>query len=485
MYVQEYDDKCSQPNTRRVYLSYLDSVRYFKPDITSYRGDALRTYVYHDMLIGYLDYIKRLGYCNTYIWVCPPQEGDDYILYCHPSKQKVPKQEGLRKWYVRMLQSAKEENIVTSVTNVHETFLKIEDGRAVHSPTTIPYFEGDYWVGEAENILAEIVDGKAPKTKTGKVSSKAIRKNPLDPSGEPDVSNKLMAKLSDALYNWRDDFLLVHLRNFCSSCSRYLSDEPRYESLEGDDYGVCQTCFNNLPPERQDELLPEDQPLLPEVKDPDEEMECEIFDTRESFLSLCQGAHYQFDTLRRAKHSSMMVLYHLHNPTAPSFVCTCNVCQENIEQGRGYRCNTCSDFDICERCYQAKGHQHEVIPHSKLASGDVSERRRNEQRKIQQLNAILFHVARCPPNSGCEIPQCKKIKALFQHSKTCELRKTKEGCRSCNSLSMMIHVHMKFCQDDNCPIMQCRKYKEVRRRQMSVKEDRRRQAYAQYRSQQT
>ena len=44
----------------------------------------------------------------------------------------------------------------------------------------------------------------------------------------------------------------------------------------------------------------------------------------QAFLSLCQGNHYQFDTIRRAKHSSAMVLYHLHNPDAPAFASTCN-----------------------------------------------------------------------------------------------------------------------------------------------------------------
>jgi E1A/CREB-binding protein len=63
-----------------------------------------------------------------------------------------------------------------------------------------------------------------------------------------------------------------------------------------------------------------------DTRDKDEIVESEFFDTRQAFLSLCQGNHYQYDTLRRAKHSSMMVLYHLHNPTAPAFVTTCNIC---------------------------------------------------------------------------------------------------------------------------------------------------------------
>ena len=71
--------------------------------------------------------------------------------------------------------------------------------------------------------------------------------------------------------------------------------------------------------------------VLADTKDKDEIVESEFFDTRQAFLSFCQGNHYQYDTLPRAKHSSMMVLYHLHNPTAPAFVTTCNTCHHDIE----------------------------------------------------------------------------------------------------------------------------------------------------------
>merc|ERR1711935_662208 len=66
------------------------------------------------------------------------------------------------------------------------------------------------------------------------------------------------------------------------------------------------------------------------IDDDLEEMDCEFLNNRQAFLNLCQGNHYQYDQLRRAKHSSMMVLWHLHNRDAPKFVQQCTTCSREI-----------------------------------------------------------------------------------------------------------------------------------------------------------
>ena len=54
LHVQEYGSDCLGPNTRRVYISYLDSIHFFHPR-------HLRTLVYHEILIGYLQFCKNNG----------------------------------------------------------------------------------------------------------------------------------------------------------------------------------------------------------------------------------------------------------------------------------------------------------------------------------------------------------------------------------------------------------------------------------------
>jgi hypothetical protein len=71
--LQEYDSSCPEPNRNTCYLSYLDSVKYFRPEArTALNDSALRSMVYHEVLLGYMDHAKRLGMNALYIWSCPP-----------------------------------------------------------------------------------------------------------------------------------------------------------------------------------------------------------------------------------------------------------------------------------------------------------------------------------------------------------------------------------------------------------------------------
>ena len=89
-----------------------------------------------------------------------------------------------------------------------------------------------------------------------------------------------------------------------------------------------------------------------ETLDPDDHMASEIFDGRQQFLNYCQKNSTQFDQLRRAKHTTMMVLFQMHNPNAATFVPDCGSCYNQITHGIRYRCMNCPDFSLCQDCYK-------------------------------------------------------------------------------------------------------------------------------------
>ncbi|XP_054780565.1 LOW QUALITY PROTEIN: histone acetyltransferase HAC1-like [Prosopis cineraria] len=499
MYVQEFGSECQFPNQRRVYLSYLDSVKYFRPEVKAVTGEALRTFVYHEILIGYLEYCKKRGFTSCYIWACPPLKGEDYILYCHPEIQKTPKSDKLREWYLSMLRKASKENIVVDLTNLYDHFfVSTGECRAKVTAARLPYFDGDYWPGAAEDLIYQLnqeEDGRKLNKKG--TTKKTITKRALKASGQSDLSGNaskdllLMHKLGETISPMKEDFIMVHLQHACSHCCILMVSGNRWVCNQCKNFQICDKCYEVELKREERERHPinhrekhalygiEISDVPADTKDKDEILESEFFDTRQAFLSLCQGNHYQYDTLRRAKHSSMMVLYHLHNPTAPAFVTTCNICHLDIETGQGWRCEVCPDYDVCNACYQKDGgvdHPHKLTNHPSVADRDAQNKEARQLRVLQlrKMLDLLVHASQCR-SAHCQYPNCRKVKGLFRHGMQCKTRAS-GGCVLCKKMWYLLQLHARACKESECHVPRCRDLKEHLRRLQQQSDSRRRAA---------
>ena len=228
--------------------------------------------------------------------------------------------------------------------------------------------------------------------------------------------------------------------------------------------------------------------------DIDETSEAEhtYFNTRQDVLQLCQGNHYQFDQLRRAKHTSMMILYHLHNPDAPKFVPSCTLCTKDILSGYRHHCETC-EIDICHQCFTTKGAPSSLHPHPlravSVANGQPAQQLTEEQRKereksIQMHLHLLNHASSC--NSQCKSKNCARMREFLRHGQTCK-NGTKGGCPLCKKIYNLLTLHARSCKNDNCKVAKCNEIREQMRKmeqRQQAMDDRRRammnQTYGQH-----
>ncbi|KAK9091163.1 hypothetical protein Sjap_024340 [Stephania japonica] len=181
MFAQEYGPECDYPNKDTVYISYIDSVKYLRPQIKTVRGEALRTFVFHELLIGYLDYCKRQGLAKCHIWVCPPKKKDDYIFYCHPNDQNIPTTEKLQNWYQFMIEKAIKGNIVVAFSYLYEHFYGPHSEDKV-TAANLPYFEGGYF----PNITDIVINSVKKLEERGERKAFTSRKRKKSSSSRPD-----------------------------------------------------------------------------------------------------------------------------------------------------------------------------------------------------------------------------------------------------------------------------------------------------------
>jgi E1A/CREB-binding protein len=54
--------------------------------------------VYHEVIVAYLAWVRARGFERAHLWACPPQRGNNFIFWCHPTHQRTPNKERLLLW---------------------------------------------------------------------------------------------------------------------------------------------------------------------------------------------------------------------------------------------------------------------------------------------------------------------------------------------------------------------------------------------------
>lgn len=254
MYVQEYDHQCSLVFNRN--RVYLAYI----DSLIYMRPRRIRTALYQEILLSYFAFCKERGYMWIHIWACPTTRGGDFIYWCHPTSQKNPAKERLQKWYLQMVERGQQVGVIASCDDLYGTEFETLEETLRNEVKLPPLFDGDFWPAQVELLL------KYPG-KRGRGSSAS-----LEVQMHRDT---IRSRVVDSVQACRDSLFVISLVR------------KRVE----------------------DSYL--DQVEIPDIS-------CTFLDYRTDMLRNSEQAHYQFDTFRRAKYSTMMLMYEVHK---------CQVCR--------------------------------------------------------------------------------------------------------------------------------------------------------------
>ncbi|GMF14594.1 unnamed protein product [Phytophthora lilii] len=432
IFAQEFGDDCElEANRRAVYIAYLDSVRYLEPA-------SARTAAYHLILLAYFDYVRCHGFSRVHIWSCPPQKRISYVFWCRPAFQKTPSAEHLRRWYNKLLTKAKEYGIVKGWSTLYDRYfsdtvcgtspsddskpsasfvsVKEENGVGVSTRgTTVqsvnpdelvwpahqlpPIFDGDIIPSELERILGRIMSRNEKQKRAsenkklyarGKNSSVACAGGKFSFGGVvtrikeevPTVSTtvsqslqvdvkvrEVFSKCQFAVQRLKYDLLVVDLE---------VIDDDKADESEGAGFAGERRTKGCHP----ETLVPSWYGQVPR-----------FFGSRFMFHQLCSFAGYQFDSLRRAKHSTMMMLHHYFNEQVVQLNVFCRECSLLITRADFWSCQSCDRYALCDTCYRRLGNEH---PHQ-LTFGPTVLRVPPRIQQLSQLPAPPVQQQSQPP----------------------------------------------------------------------------------------
>ncbi|KAA0201175.1 CREB-binding protein [Fasciolopsis buskii] len=209
---------------------------------------------------------------------------------------------------------------------------------------------------------------------------------------------------------------------------------------------------------------------LPPIKDPDPLVNSDLMECRGAFLEQAREKHLEFSTIRRAKYSTLVMLYELHNENRQPLMYTCNVCSAQLETP--WHCKHCIEYDLCPRCYEREKHPHPMVQiglglNDGAKGQDVDNESATVQEsgrdKLSRLVKALGHGCSCR-DANCRVYACKTMKFNVQHFRV-HAASSCNQCSICQSLSILCYYHSKTCHEVKCPVPLCPKLKAKMKQQ--------------------
>ncbi|OTF78373.1 hypothetical protein BLA29_000387 [Euroglyphus maynei] len=443
-------------------------------------------------------------------------KGDDYIFHCHPPEQKIPKPKRLQEWYKKML----DKGIIERIVLDYKDILKQATEDNLKNASELPYFEGDFWPNVLEDSIKEIEmeHQKQQQLMDSNKSDPSGNDKTMDDDSIVEMIDSVEQKDGDGKMSKESDNSKQHKKNSANKKSNKkqnnrknnvlsrlksgpMANQPQTQlsPIQQFDAELTSKIFATM--EKHKEVFfvvrlhsTQSAASLPPVNDPDNLINCDLMDGRDAFLTLARDKHYEFSSLRRAKFSSLAMLYELHNCNNERFLYTCNNCKRSLVETR-YHCSHCDDFDLCVLCYEKDGHQHRMdkiefgdlmssvdgdvsnaanalnsnaggdgdgnndpsVPGSNVGTSQSETRRQSIQRCIESLS----HACQCR-DANCRRPTCLKMKRVVQHAKSCKRKNVANHCQICKQLIALCCYHAKHCQEpgNKCLVPYCQNFKQ-------------------------
>uniref|UniRef100_A0A915EGW6 histone acetyltransferase n=1 Tax=Ditylenchus dipsaci TaxID=166011 RepID=A0A915EGW6_9BILA len=383
LHVQEYGSSSVPPNMRRVYIAYLDSVHFFQPR-------EMRTDVYHEILLGYLDYVKNLGFTMAHIWACPPSEGDDYIFHYR----------------------GREENTVFEYKDIYKQ-ARDDD---LTTPMSLPYFEETIFEEDEDDIF-QTDDGRAKKNNKSsnnkkknnlkKSSRKARRKELLHK--EVFFTIRLVSQQTEAIVNTKaiidpDSTFSSELMDGRDSFLNKAREEHwEFSSMRRAKWSTMNFCYA-LHTQEQDN---KDMNYTCNNCSNNASYHCPTCDD----FDLCEACH------KKVSHIHPMDKLLIEVESKPNDSST-NARNESVKRCINSLVHSCQCRDAnCRRltCHKMK----KVVAHTK-----VCKKRQNTNCPVcKQLIALCCYHAKHCSLAMCPVPFCSNIRQKLQEQKRSQNRR--------------------------------------------------------------